>query len=698
MIDEEIKENTKNEILDKNNDNINNEELIKNTKNEKEINNDDNNEKGKIVLEEDKKKEEEKIIINNDNIINIENEKNKKEKNSINIININELEEEKKKNDIEERMSVNILTKQFEVHNDDDKYLVKYTDEEKELDELMNEHFNNNSSDEEDTDEGESFPFRIIGDVQKKGEIFGKFNYRYLEIDTVKGIIKRYKSSAEYPRNPLEIIPIRNIKSLKKLPKEENKDGYDLEIIFFVNKGTKQVDKTQVYRVRHASSRNKWNDSILSLWKSLVKEEKFPKINNNKLLFIDDQVGIVQEMKQHNDRCKEVKKGKITLRNFKILGQLGVGGFSTVYKVQHILTDKIYAMKVMNKNYIIFKKYLHYVVSEFEIMKSLSGFPFVLDLHYCFQSANYLYLIIDYCPNGDFTHLKCINNFKLFLAEVILAFEHIHRHNIVYRDLKLENIILDEEGHIKICDFNLAKSGITKGKKALSFCGSPMYLSPEMVTRKGVDQRCDIYGIGLIIYELISGFPPYLADDFEELYKDIEKNKINFDVPSITGDIKDLLTKILVADPEKRISLEEIKKHPFFKDISFLKVYKKQYGPILTKKRENKEKRKPILIGEQYFQKKDENSQKEKEKMKKVEEKDKYVLFKQEQLKLDANNNYTFLDGKVSVKAMKKDQKREMKNYVREFYFVKKEDAKMNDDFHLTINSNLNTKDFKNKK
>ena len=589
-------------------------------------------------------------------------------------------------------MSVNILTKQFEVHNDDDKYLAKYTDEEKELDELMNEHFNNNSSDEEDDDDGESFPFRIIGDVQKKGEIFGKFNYRYLEIDTVKGIIKRYKSSAEYPRNPLEIIPIRNIKSLKKLPKQENKDCYDLEIIFFVNKGTKQVDKTQVYRVRHASSRNKWNDSILSLWKSLVKEEKLPKINNNKLLFVDDQVGIVQEMKQHNDRCKEVKKGKVTLRNFKILGQLGVGGFSTVYKVQHILTDKIYAMKVMNKNYIIFKKYLHYVVSEFEIMKSLSGFPFVLDLHYCFQSANYLYLIIDYCPNGDFTHLKCINNFKLFLAEVILAFEHIHRHNIVYRDLKLENIILDEEGHIKVCDFNLAKSGVTKEKKANSFCGSPMYLSPDMLAGNGVDQRCDIYGIGLIMYELISGSPVFTADDIETLYVDIRKNVINYNMPGITGDVKDLLKKILVADPEKRITLEEMKKHPYFKGISFLKVYKKEYGPILIKKRDLNEKKMPILVGEEYF-KIDEATKKEKERLKKLKEKDNFIKFKQDQLKLDANKNYTFLDGKVSVKEMKKDQKRDMKNYVREFYFVKKEDVKQTQDFQLTVNSPLNAKE-----
>ena len=146
-----------------------------------------------------------------------------------------------------------------------------------------------------------------------------------------------------------------------------------------------------------------------------------PKITKNILSFVDDRLGIVQEIGRGNNQNKNKKEFKIDLKKFKILSLLGVGGFGTVFKVRHILTGKIYAMKVMNKNYIIQKKYLHYVVSEFEIMKSLAGFPFVLDLHYCFQSANYLYLIIDYCPNGDFTKLKYIINIKLFFSKVILA-------------------------------------------------------------------------------------------------------------------------------------------------------------------------------------------------------------------------------------------------------------------------------------
>ena len=676
---DEIKENNINQIIindfigaqdDENNEkkininmNIPEENKIEIQKEENEI----KQEEKEIKLEEKEKDNQEE----NKNEIIIESKKDENENN----ININ-INLENNNNPPDE-----LHSKKFEIHNDEDKYLVQL-DEDKELENLINEH-NNNSSDE-DEEEEETFPFRIIGDVQKKGESIGKYNHRYLEIDSVKGILKRYKSSKEYPRKPLEIIPIKNLKNLKKLIKDINKDCYDFEITFTVTKGTKTEEKTQRYRVRHADSRSKWYDSLLILWKYLVKGEKMPKINNHKLEFVDDQVGIIQDIKQHNDRSK-VKSGKISLKNFKIMGILGVGGFSTVYKVRHIMTDKVYAMKVMNKNYIIFKKYLHYVVSEFEIMKDLSGFPFVLDLHYCFQSANYLYMIIDYCPNGDFNNLAKINNLKLFFAEVILAFEHIHKHNTVYRDLKPENIILDETGHIKVCDFNLAKNGITKGKRALSFCGSPMYLSPDMLSGKGVDQRCDIYGIGLIMYELVSGFPAFNADDIDTLYKDIRLNKINFDMPGITGDIKDLLQKILVEDPEKRISLEEMKKHEYFKDISFLKVYKKQYGPIKIMKKDKNDKNMPILVGEQYFEKTEEQKVLE-EKLNKIRENDNYNKFKQDQMKLDQDKNFTFLDGKISVKEMKKDQKRDMKNYVREFYFVKKEDEKQTIDFKLNVN------------
>ena len=730
-----VNENDKKEIIENNEEEKNNQKKEDNNdlneiKNEINDNNDNNVEKNDINNNEDEKLNKDNIIENNnpkeENKINEETKKpeNKNrikdaEEENKNVININKIEENndngnrinEEKNEPENKNVININEKEenngneiktneikedlkkakLQESKDDDKYLVNL-EEEKELQNLINEQLKNNM-DEEDSDEDdeETFPFRFLGDVKKKGEILGIFNNRYLEIDSVKGLLKRYASSKEYPQNPMEVIPITSLKTLKKVKKVKGQEFFEFQLTYIPPNKTKE--KLHIYHVRHAECRAKWFDSLLKLWKHLVKNEPLPPINRNKLIFIDDQVGINQEIKQNKKKKKESTNPSnlVCLRNFKVLGILGVGGFGTVFKVQHILTEKIYAMKVMNKNYIIQKKYLHYVVGEFEIMKMLSGFPFVIDLHYCFQTANYLYMIIDICPGGDFADIKSVNNMKLFLAEVILAFEHIHNHHVVYRDLKPENILLDTTGHIKICDFNLAKANISKQKKATSFCGSPMYLSPEMLDPEGVDQRADIYGIGLLIYELITDRPAYKADNLNQLYEKIKANQIDFNNPKLEGDIKDLLQKILVADPEKRISIEEIKRHPYFKDISFLKVYKKEYGPIeITKKDASEIDEKDKIFSKNILEgKTEEEAQKEKQE----EEKKSEDKFKEEQKKLDANKEYSFLDGKITVREMKKDQKRAMKNYVREFYYVKKEDTPQTEEFQLTVNGILNTND-----
>jgi serine/threonine protein kinase len=545
----------------------------------------------------------------------------------------------------------------------------------------------------EDEDEGQAekenlFPFRIIGDVKKKSELLGKYNSRYIELDSGKGLFKRYRSSKEYPKNPKEVIDIRNFKVIRKV--KRIKQFYDLEITYTeTNKKGKTVDKVENFRLSHVECRDKWYDSMLLLWKYYSKGEPIPKITKDFLLFVDDRIGLMQEIGKKNEKNK-VKKSEINLKKFQILKLLGVGGFGTVFKVKHILTDKIYAMKVMNKNYIIKKKYLHYVVSEFEIMKSLSGFPFILDVYYCFQSANYLYLIIDYCPNGDFTRLKSINNLKLFFAEVILAFEHIHNHDIIYRDLKPENILLDETGHIRLADFNLAKAGVPKNKKADSFCGSPMYFSPEMVEAKGVDYRCDIFGIGLLIYEVVTGIPAFKAKNIKELYEIIKRNEINFNAPGLEGDIKDLLQKILVKDPDQRYNLDDIKSHPFFKDIDFDKVYRKEYGRIETEK--IKKRNRNVDDENEIKENKIEENKIEENKVELTEEekaKKEYEEFKLQQKKLDDNKEYSFLQGKVTVKEMNLDQKRVMKNFVRGFYYVKKENMDQSNDFKLEAKEDL---------
>ena len=202
-----------------------------------------------------------------------------------------------------------------------------------------------------------------------------------------------------------------------------------------------------------------------------------------------------------------------------------------------------------------------------------------------------------------------------------------------------------------------------------------MYFSPEMLSGDGVNYKCDIYGIGLLIYELATGKPAYNANNINSLYALIKKNKIDFNVSGLTGDLKDLLEKILLKNPEERLTLEEIKKHPYFNDIDFEKVLKKEYGRIETEKKKSKKEENKI----------------EEEKNIKNEEKEKieYKKFKLQQNQLDENKEYTVLDGKITVKEMALDQKRIMKNYVREFYYVKKEDIEQTQDFKLKIKDNV---------
>ena len=184
------------------------------------------------------------------------------------------------------------------------------------------------------------------------------------------------------------------------------------------------------------------------------------------------------------------------------------------------------AMKVLNKNFLVKNNHLKYAISEANILKR-SSHPFVLKMHYSFQTPQNLYMILDYCPGGDLAYhlgIKDIfeeNEARFFIAEVLLAIEYIHSLNIVYRDLKPENILIAADGHIKLADFGLAKEGINKGSKAKSFCGSPAYLPPEMLSDSGVGKPADIYQMGAVLYEMLVGMPPFYTDNIQKLYRSI---------------------------------------------------------------------------------------------------------------------------------------------------------------------------------
>ena len=223
-------------------------------------------------------------------------------------------------------------------------------------------------------------------------------------------------------------------------------------------------------------------------------------------------------------------------------------------------------------------------------------------------------MILDYCPGGDLGFHLQLNLFeeeeaKFYISELILAIEYLHNMNVIYRDLKPENILIGSDNHIKLADFGLAKENIKDNTLTNSFCGSPAYLSPEMVNKKGASKASDIYGIGAVLFELISGTPPFYANDINTLYQNIIGNKLIFH-DYFSDELKDLLSKLLCRDPNKRFGIydkAEIKRHKFFNGIDWEKLEKKEIKPPLNLVKIKIENEKRNLNDSVTFVRKDEN-------------------------------------------------------------------------------------------
>ena len=311
--------------------------------------------------------------------------------------------------------------------------------------------------------------------------------------------------------------------------------------------------------------------------KEIKKHIKQDNIKGNK--FEDNRMNINQNYNRG-----------IRFEDYKIIKLLGTGSFGRVFKVKikDDTSQKIYAMKVINKNLLIRKKQLKYAVGECSVLKKCDC-PFIVKLYYSFQTLENLYMVEEYCPGGDLEYHLKINlleeeEAKFYISELILAIEHLHDLNIIYRDLKPENILIGEDNHIILADFSLAKEGIQGNSLSQSFCGSPAYLPPETLNKKGVGKSGDIYGIGAVLYEMISGTPPFFSNEIAVLFNKIKNCQLILH-QYFSEDLKDLLRKLLDKDPDKRFGVsdkEEIKDHPFFKGIDWEKLEKKEITPPIN--------------------------------------------------------------------------------------------------------------------
>uniref|UniRef100_A0AAQ4QCC3 Ribosomal protein S6 kinase alpha-5 n=1 Tax=Gasterosteus aculeatus aculeatus TaxID=481459 RepID=A0AAQ4QCC3_GASAC len=282
--------------------------------------------------------------------------------------------------------------------------------------------------------------------------------------------------------------------------------------------------------------------------------------------------------------CNNINSLLVGIENFELLKVLGTGAYGKVFLVRKVSghdAGKLYAMKVLKKATIVQKaKTAEHTRTERQVLEHIRQSPFLVTLHYAFQTDTKLHLILDYVNGGElFTHLVQRVRFKepevaLYSGEIVSALEHLHKLGIVYRDLKLENILLDSSGHIVLTDFGLSKE-FDQVERAFSVCGTIEYMAPEIVEggESGHDKAVDWWSLGVLMYELLTGGSPFTVDGNENSHTDIAK--YGFSLSHNMGPLaKDLIQRLLVKDPKKRLGSgpnggENVKKHPFYQKINW---------------------------------------------------------------------------------------------------------------------------------
>uniref|UniRef100_A0A8C0Q558 RAC-alpha serine/threonine-protein kinase n=4 Tax=Canidae TaxID=9608 RepID=A0A8C0Q558_CANLF len=282
-------------------------------------------------------------------------------------------------------------------------------------------------------------------------------------------------------------------------------------------------------------------------------------------------------------------KHRVTMNEFEYLKLLGKGTFGKVILVKEKATGRYYAMKILKKEVIVAKDEVAHTLTENRVLQN-SRHPFLTALKYSFQTHDRLCFVMEYANGGElFFHLSRERVFpedraRFYGAEIVSALDYLHSEkNVVYRDLKLENLMLDKDGHIKITDFGLCKEGIKDGATMKTFCGTPEYLAPEVLEDNDYGRAVDWWGLGVVMYEMLCGRLPFYNQDHEKLFELILMEELRFP-RTLSPEAKSLLSGLLKKDPKQRLGggsedAKEIMQHRFFASIVWQDVYEKKLSP-----------------------------------------------------------------------------------------------------------------------
>ena len=296
-----------------------------------------------------------------------------------------------------------------------------------------------------------------------------------------------------------------------------------------------------------------------------------------------------EQLIDKNENSNEYENIQITYNDFQPLKLLGTGSFGRVLLVKYSKNNNLYAMKILSKTQIKLKKQEEHTKTERDLMVKVNC-PFVVNIKFAFQDESKLYIVSDFMQGGDmFYHLHTDRKkfpedwAKFYLIELVLGLEFLHKNNVIYRDLKPENILMDLEGHLKISDFGLSKILDNPDDKAFTLCGTPQYISPEILSKKGYDKTVDWWSLGCFFYEMLTGCLPFPIPKGNQINPKIYQIPLRFPT-DINQDAIALITQLLTVNPKKRLGYgdsdaQKIKEHPYFKDVNWDKYWNKEIEP-----------------------------------------------------------------------------------------------------------------------
>ncbi|KAG9397177.1 Protein kinase domain [Carpediemonas membranifera] len=283
---------------------------------------------------------------------------------------------------------------------------------------------------------------------------------------------------------------------------------------------------------------------------------------------------------------------ELVLDDFEYLKTVGTGTFGRVRLVKHKVTGRFYAMKILDKKSVVQHRQVQHILNEKFILSSIQH-PFIVNLAATFQTTRKLLMVLEYVPGGElFSHLRMREKFPLdivrrYAAEIVLAFEYLHARNIVYRDLKPENLLLDEKGHIKITDFGFGK---IINERTFTMCGTPEYLAPEIIQSRGHGKAVDWWALGILIYEMTAGYPPFYDADGDpyKTYEQILSQPVQF-TSDFDSDTRSLVRHLLQKNKSQRLGnlhggAQDVKQHRFFDGVNWDAIFQRRTdGPIIPK-------------------------------------------------------------------------------------------------------------------